>query len=561
MITIDSIFAEISIIIIIATLVAGAVHLLKQPLIIGHIITGLIVGPYFLDILHSTEIIDLFSQLGIALLLFIVGLSLSPRVIRDVGAVSLVTGVGQVVFTALIGYIIALRLGFAHLESLYIAIALTFSSTIIILKLLSDKKDMNRLYGKIATGFLLVQDVIAVVILILVSALSVGEDTSLLLFETFLKGAILTAIITFTTVFLLPTLSNFFARSQEFLFLFAMSWGLGLALLFKGMGFSIEIGALIAGVALATSPYNYEISSRLRPLRDFFIILFFILLGSQLSVSSLNDIMLPALIFTIFILIGNPLIVMIIMGLMGYNKKTGFKAGLTVAQISEFSLVLIALGAKFGHLNQEIVSLVTVVGLTTIAGSTYMILYSDQLYQIFAPILSLFERRQVKSESNRLDSHEIILFGYDNVGNHFIDSFKKLDSRFLVVDYDPGIIKQLAEEGVNSLYGDAADNELLDTLQLNKAKLIISTISDVDTNKLIIGQVRKQNLKNIVIVKSDTIEEASTMYRLGATYVMMPHYISGNHTSNLISRHGFDLSEFVKERDKHLIYLDRRREK
>lgn len=554
----DNLFLELSLIIIVATAIAGAMQLLRQPLIIGHIITGLLVGPYFFNILRPTDTIDLFSQLGIALLLFIIGLSLSPTIIREVGKVSLITGVGQVVFTALVGFFIVRALGYSPLVSLYIAIALTFSSTIIILKLLSDKNDLNRLYGKISTGFLLVQDLIATVILMIVSALGQQKDLATLAAETAIKGAILFAVLFFATVFILPRLAHFFARSQEFLFLFAISWGLGLAALFHTMGFSIEIGGLFAGIALATSPYHFEISARLRPLRDFFIVLFFILLGSQLIVEDIQTLIPATVILSLFILIGNPLIVMILVRFLGYSKKIGFQAGLTVAQISEFSLILVVLANKIGHLPQEVVALVTMVGLVTIAGSTYLILYSDQLYDHLAPYLSIFEPRRDKKKTYQPESYEIVLFGYDQVGYDLIRSFRRLGKEFLVVDYNPEIIDKLTKEGINCRYGDANDNEFLKELGLERTKMIVSTIVEAEASQLLLKYIRRINKKAIIIVKSDNIAEAAALYNKGATYVMMPHYISVNHTSELIGKHGFDFSQFIKERDRHVAYLKRR---
>ena len=292
-----NVFIELSVIIVIATLISGLMRLLKQPLIIGYILTGILLSPFFLNLIKSTDTITIFSQIGVSFLLFIVGLSLSPNVIREVGKISLITGVGQVIFTTLIGFFISKLLGFSNVASMYIAIALAFSSTIIIMKLLSDKNDLDKLYGKISIGFLLVQDLIAIFILIIISSMSRELTVSATLLGLIFKGLVLIIILLLTGKYILPKLSNFFARSQEFLFLFSIGWGLGLASLFNFIGFSIEIGALLAGIALSVSPYHYEISSKMRPLRDFFIILFFILLGSQLSFSNINQYIVPAMNF------------------------------------------------------------------------------------------------------------------------------------------------------------------------------------------------------------------------------------------------------------------------
>lgn len=553
------IFIELSMIIVIATLVSAVIRLMKQPLIIGYIFTGILLSPFFLNLIKSTDTIAIFSQIGVAFLLFIVGLSLSPSVIKEVGKVSLITGVGQVVFTSLIGFFISIFLGFSVIVSLYISIALTFSSTIIIMKLLSDKNDLDKLYGKISVGFLLVQDIIAILILIIISSFSQNLIVSNKFLILAFKGLVLIVLLFVIGKYVLPRLSGFFARSQEFLFLFSIGWGLGLATLFNLAGFSIEIGALLAGVALSVSPYHYEISSKMRPLRDFFIILFFILLGSQLSFSNITQYVTPAIIFSLFILIGNPLIVLILMGILGYNKRTGFLAGLTVAQISEFSLILISLGVNIGHLSKDILSLVTVVGLITIAGSTYFILYSDIIYSYVERYLSIFEFRKNDNEKKeKIKKYDIILFGYNRIGYDFLEIFKKIKKQFLVVDYDPDVIDDLNKKKIDCRYGDVGDEDFLISLPLKDLKMAVSTVPDFDTNVLLINTIRRVNKDAILIVISHHIEDAKTLYEKGATYVVMPHFLGGKYASMMIHRHGLNLNKFLEERKKHIVHLRRR---
>jgi Kef-type K+ transport system membrane component KefB/Trk K+ transport system NAD-binding subunit len=556
------VFIELSIIIGITVIIAGIMKLLKQPLIIGYILAGIIVSPYFLDILRSPETITTFSQIGVALLLFIVGLSLSPKVIKEVGKVSLVTGVGQIIFTSLIGFFISRLLGFSVIVSLYIAIALTFSSTIIIMKLLSDKKDLERLYGKISIGFLLVQDVFVIILLMVISSFSgrLGNIASLTPGVIF-GGLLLIGGFILISIYVLPSLSKFFARSQEALFLFSIGWALCLSALFHHIGFSMEIGALIAGVALSMSPYHYEISSKMRPLRDFFIILFFILLGSQMVFGNIGQFIIPAILFSLFILIGNPLIVIILMGLLGYNKKIGFQAGLTVAQISEFSLILIALGVKVGHLTNEILSLVTVVGLITIAGSTYLILYSDKIYPYLSKYLSIFERKKCKEKQRDIKKYDTILFGYNRIGHDILKSFKKLKKKFLVVDYNPKIISDLLKEKIECKYGDVDDSEFLRGLNLKEVKMVVSTIPEFETNLLLTSRIRQISKKAIIIVVSHNIEEANVLYGKGATYVIMPHFLGGGYASRMINEYGLDLNKFLKERKVHIKYLKNKKKR
>jgi len=557
------IFTELSVIILIATIIAMVMRLLKQPLIVGYIIAGIISGPYVLNILHSTEHIELFSKIGITVLLFIVGLNLSPKVIKEVGKVSLVTGIGQVLFTSLIGLVIALVLGIDRIAAFYVAIALTFSSTIIILKLLSDRGDLNKLYGKISIGFLLVQDIIATIILLLVSSFASAGNTNLLTLIgiLILKGVVIFTVLYVVSIYVMPRVSKFLATSQELLFLFSITWGFGIAALFQFLGFSVEIGALIAGVVLSLTPFSYEIGSRMKPLRDFFIVLFFILLGSQMVLDNVGVLIIPAIILSIFVLIGNPIIVVILMNLLGYKRRTGYMAGLTVAQISEFSLILAALGFNLGHLNREILSLITLVGLITIAGSTYFILYADRIYPKIEKLLKFLELRKNngKDLGSGDEKYELILFGFDRVGHDFINSFKKLDKDYLVIDFNPESIERLQSQGIPARFGDAQDSEFLRDLPIDKVKLAASTIPDFKTNMLITKNLHSKNPRIIIIMIAQNIKESEELYENGATYVIMPHYLGALHATKLIDRIGLDKSEFNFEKQKHLDKLKKRK--
>jgi len=266
----------------------------------------------------------------------------------------------------------------------------------------------------------------------------------------------------------------------------------------------------------------------------------------------------PIAVFSVFILVGNPIIVMILMGLMKYTKRNSFLAGLTVAQISEFSLILVALGVRVGHLSNEIMSTVTTIGLVTIFGSTYMIKHSNVLYSHLSRYLGVFERRGRKVDEkihHKGRHYDIIMFGYDRIGFSLLESLKKVKKRFLIVDYDPEKISDLARQGYECRYGDANDTELLNELDFSKAKMIISTISDIETDMLLIKKIRNMNKKAVIIIVSHNISEALTLYESGATYVVMPHFLGGEYASTLIQKHGINLNEFLKEKTRHINHL------
>ncbi|MEK6839368.1 MAG: cation:proton antiporter [Nanoarchaeota archaeon] len=552
----EDIFLEVGIIIIATTILALIFRLFKQPPIVAYIFTGVILGPLVLNIITTSEILDIFSKIGIAFLLFVVGLSLNVKILREVGKVSFYTGMGQVLFTTIIGYFVIKYFGFSSLESAYMGIAFAFSSTIIIVKLLSDKNDLDTLYGKISLGFLLIQDALAILLLIFLSTFSNGKLT------TGIGSAVLSAIALCLVAFLANKLflTKFFeraARSQEILFLSAISWCFALAMFAQLLGFTLEIGAFLAGVTLASIPYSTEISNKVKPLRDFFMILFFVIMGSSLVFTNLEHQLPAIIIISLFVLIGNPLILMIIMGVMGFKSRTGFLCGLTVAQISEFSLILAAMGKELGHFSGDIVSMISAVGIITITFSTYMITYNEKLFSIFAPYLKIFERKSILEEKMSLhkksNKYEIILLGQHRMGYSILKNLLKKKSKVLVVDYNPTVIKDLVRKNIPCLYGDVADPEILHALKQHKPKIIISTISQFEDNALITKIFREMDRNIMIITTANTTKKAIELYKEGADYVIIPHILSGEKISDMLKV--FTKKRIRMLRSQHLRFL------
>jgi len=553
----ENLFIELSLVLAATGIISAITRLLRQPLIIGYIVSGLLLGPYFFDIVQSEETFSNFSRFGIALLLFVVGLGLNPKVIKEVGKASLVVGAGQILFTSGFGFLICNLLGFDMVTSFFVAVALTFSSTIIVLKILNDKKETNQLYGKVGVGLLLVQDLVASIMLLFVAR---TNQTGPLLPQLSMTAGFVILIICglfIAQAYILPKLKNFLSNSQEFLFNFALAWGFGIASLFALAGLSIEVGAFFAGVVLATQPYAQEVSSRMRPLRDFFILIFFIILGVQLQIDDIIGLLPEAIALSTFVLIGNPLIVMTIMGIQGYTKKTSFKLGLTVAQISEFSLIFILLAHSVGSVDGKIVSLVTLVGLITIALSTYMMLFDNTLYRWFEKYLSLFERREIRKVDKPDQKFDVILFGYSRGGQELVRTFRKLNKSFIVIDYDPEAADDLIDDRIPFVYGDMGDVEFLNGINIEEAKVIVSTVSDSANNLFIVQQARQRNAHAIVIAHSENPEDAAHLYEEGATYVMMPHYIGSERISHMLRKSGLKKADFIPARERHLRYVQK----
>jgi len=554
-------FLEFTSIVILATLISIILRFFKQPLVVGYIITGILIGPHLLNVADSTQYIDLFSKIGITILLFIVGINLSPTVIKEVGKVSFIGGLGQIIITTIYGMLLALFFKMPLVYAFYIGLALSFSSTIIILKLLSDKGDLPKLYGKVTVGFLLVQDLVAIIALLSLSTFSTAHGVNLTqtLGILFIKLFAIIFIVYLISKYLFSYAIHHLAESQELLFLFSVAWGLGLASVFYLIGFSEEVGALIAGVSLSVTPFADGIAARLKPLRDFFLILFFVFLGSNMVLTNISQILFMTIIFSLFVLIGKPLIVFLLMNVLGFNTKQSYQSGVSLAQVSEFSLILAALGVSTGQLNNTTVSLITLTALITIAGSSYLILYSDELYPLLENVLKKIALRKTgKTIKDSASNNELLLFGFDRVGRDFIEAFDKLGKKYTVIDYNPQMIQQLEASKIPFKYGDVEDVEFLQELQLNKTKMCISTIPSIKVNLLLLKKIREHNEKAIVIVRALEIEDAKKLYELGATYVLMPHYLGAKYATTMIKRIGLDVKGFSEEREKHLAYVNKR---
>lgn len=549
---------ELAIVILIAAALGIAARVFRQPIMLAYIFAGIAIGVFGFFNLSNKELFQTFSDLGLMFLLFLIGLEINYSSLKMVGKTSLLAGFAQIIFTFIPGFYIAGLFGFNNLQSAYIAIALTFSSTIIVVKLLSEKKDTNSLYGKISIGFLLVQDFVAILLLIFLAGMkSGGGIVPGDVFMTLAKGIVLFAVMIYLGRKVLPLLFGKIARSQELLFLTSLAWCFGVATLAVKAGFSVEIGGFLAGLALANSSEHFQISAGVRSLRDFFILIFFVILGSSMIFSNFSGLTLPIIAFSLFVLIGNPLIVMIIMGLLGYRKRTGFMCGVTVAQVSEFSLILAALGFKLGHLGEKAVSLITAVGIITIILSTYLMNYSEEIFRRISKFLSIFERRVKKSEyyGELSFSKPIILIGSHRVGRNIVDYLNKED--VLVIDFDPDVIAHMRKLGYNVIFGDISDSEILERANLKSTRLIICTSPDIDDNlKLLseISEIAEGKIRPKIILRAEDEEDAMLLYKKKADYVLLPYLTSGQYLGKSISVDpNLKILEQLKEKDMEMM--------
>ncbi len=530
--SVEGVYSEFALLLGVSALAGAIAVRLRQPLIVAYMLVGILAGPAAFGLVQAHDQIDLLAQIGITVLLFLVGLKLDLQYVRHIGPVALATGLGQLAFTILFGFLIVLGLGKDWLTALYVAVALTFSSTIIIVKLLTDKRELDSLHGRIAIGFLIVQDIAVVVAMMAVSAMRAADGEGGAAWEVglsiLLRIIAAAALIYLLMRYILPWLVERMAKSAELLLIFAIAWGTAFAALGEWIGFSKEAGAFLAGFTLASSGYREAVSAKLANIRDFLLLFFFLDLGAKLDFSVLGEEVWPAVALSLFVLIGNPLIVMAIMGYMGYRKRTGFLAGLTVAQISEFSIIFVAMGIGLGHIGVEALGLTTLVGLITITLSTYMILNSQALYSGLERWLKPFERRrpfrEVAVEQQPVPAHrpDVIVFGLGRYGSRLAARLHDAGLEVMGVDFDPEVARSVRRRGIPVRFGDGGDEHFLESLPLHTASWVVCTLPRLDENITLVDALPRQGFRNRIAVVARDDREAEELGRAGATRVFYP---------------------------------------
>ena len=468
------------------------------------------------------------------------GTEISIHRLKDLGKVAIVAGSGQVILTGAVTFGLAKIFGFELIESVYLAVALTFSSTVIAVKLLYEKKDINSTYGQICIGILIVQDVLAILALLVLAGFQEGSFS----FDYWHFGWILVqgGLLTVATMFLATkVLRHVYARianSQELLIITGLSWCFIISLLAGKIGFSKEIGAFIAGLSLANLPYTFEINVKTKVLRDFFITLFFVGLGAGMTFVNIGDLILPAIVFSLFVIIGNPLIVLFLMGRLGYDKRTSLFTGLAIANISEFSLIVIALGKSLGHLNDSIVSMVTIIALCTMSVSSYMILNNNYLYkktQKYLDIFLLRDRNHRQFLPSRRSQNHIVLLGCGTMGRHILEQILSFKEDYIVVDHDNSVIKKLINMNVPCIYGDIEDEELLDELDLEDAEIVISTLPNPHDHYFLLKKISEipPEKQPILITVANSGREGLDLFNQGVDYVILKPYLGASHVHGI----------------------------
>jgi Kef-type K+ transport system membrane component KefB len=525
----QSILISIAVVIVVAAVLAYISKLLKQDLIIAYIATGILLGPLVFGLIKDKALIDGFAQIGISFLLFVVGLEMSVKKLKEIARPSVVTGLIQVIATAAISAFVLVGFGFGMAEAVWVGIAIAFSSTIVVLKILADRNELDTLHGKIVIGIMLVQDILAIVALSVLTRGS-GFDIAINLLKLGLLFC-LCFLASFPTKVIVKKASSsgelLFLISLAFLFLFS-----SLAYILK---LSIAIGSFMAGIVLANTPYKLDIEAKVRPLKDFFAIMFFVMIGMWLtSISrSVLVLLLPMLLVLIF---AEPLITAFVLRMQGYKGKQSLDIGFAFAQLSEFTLILALYALSLNIISQKAFDLLVLMAVISIAITPYTM----KLSRIFYKPFKIFDKIKVPllKEPGKIYAGKktVLLIGCHRMGSIFVRKLENIKQKLLVIDFNPEIVKALERKGISAVYGDANDIELFKLLPLDSIEIVISTIPKKETNILLLNYFKQICPRAFVAVVANRIDDALELYQNNADFVILPLIIGAERSIEMIKK-------------------------
>ena len=552
----NNIFTQLAIILGIASLLGYIVTRFKLPLLIAYLIGGLLIASTAVFDPRASDVLHFFPEIGIAFVLFLVGMELDLREIKSLGRPILLAGTLQIIITTIAGSSVARVLGFGAVESWYLGVGLAFSSTILVIKLLIDRKDLGALYGKLAVGILLLEDLLAVILLVILTAstsfLSLGFQQAFPIFALILKAILLFGLALILSRFILPTLFRAVSRQNELLFITALAWCFIYISFAIFLGFSVVVGAFLAGIALANSPFHFQIQGRIKPLREFFVTLFFVYLGTQVDFTEIGKIYSLTLIFTSYTLFAKPIIFLLILGIFGFRKHTMFQTSLNLTHISEFSLILLLIGFRQGVVSQSALTIIALSAVLSMIIASVMITHSNKLYKKLSSFLSFFERKNYKhfaeegSSNNLLEGH-VVIIGARKIGGEIVKLLKREKIPQIVLDFNPHQVEVLIAEKIPVLYGDMGDPEVLDGLNLQNCRMVISTSASFEDNKLLLEELSLRRISVPVIVRAETADDAQDLYKGGADFVIIPEILAGDFLVEKLKEH-LGNGDFFKDR-------------
>lgn len=544
----DMFIVELVAVFVIAVLVGIIFRYFGLPSIIGHVLSGFVIGISGLISSPSVPVLETLGTLGVTLLLFLVGLEMNWIEIKKVGKEAVYLFLGQSILLVVVYVVFGLfAVGFTPLAAILFAVAMTFSSTIVVVKVLSEKKELNGFSSRLTLGVLLLQDILAIGLLVFLP--SVGQGISLYSLGVLLsKLFMLVLAVNVIGHFIISQLMKHIIKTAEDLVLFSLAW---FAIVIYGsvnlLGLSPEVGGLLAGLSLSTSWGHFQIVSKIRVLRDVFLTMFFVLLGFQVGLGGVDWKMVLVLIPMIVIV--KFLITHMVARIVGLNGRNAIVLGINMTQVSEFSLVVMSAGLSAGLWAEPLAKAVTLAGLFSMALSTILISKAEKLSIKLSKLSKLLFKFGGKNKQTKVEfKNHIVLIGCDRTGKSILSFMKKIGEKVVVVEFNPQVVADLKKKGESVIFADATDPDILELTNIAEAKLIISTIKNTSDVLSLLSELHNMKIEVPVIADAESLAQAKELYEAGVAYVIFPHFVSGWHMGQVIKKYGKDKDVLIKYR-------------
>ncbi|HAY35323.1 MAG TPA: cation:proton antiporter [Ignavibacteria bacterium] len=572
----QTLLTSIGIAILAASVMAFIAHFLKQPLLLAYISAGIIIGPKIgFGFIVNEHDIETISHIGLVLLLFMIGLEIDVKKIKEAGKSLFLAGTFQFIICVTLGLgffsLLGFTLGDGNYDLLYLAVCCSLSSTAIVVKLLYSKLELDTLAGRLTLGILIFQDIWAIIALSIQANLA-SPDVMLILFS-FVKGALVVLISLLLSKYVLSRIFRAVAKNPEIVLITSLGWCFLICGLSGYFGLSLEMGALIAGVAISTFPYNHDVISKIIYVRDFFITLFFVALGMMITNPADNpEVLIFSVAAALFLIASRFMSIYPILYALKNGNRVSLLTSINLSQISEFSLVIAALGLAAGHISQSILTIIIFTFVITSVASSYMIKYSDSIQRFLSGIVSNLGFRDIGSENKQstyTEKKEIAILGFFTTASSLIKEMESFEltseegvqilNKVVVIDFNPEVHKKLSAKGIKAYYGDISHIDTLLNSGIEDAKIVISTIPDsilVNTNNLrLLTNIKKVNPQAKIIVTAESPKLAVELYENGAHYVLMPRVLTAQNLMEalitLLNRDSKDVLEEELEKLKN----------
>ncbi len=524
------------VIIIVASLLFGIfAHKLRQSVILAYILVGILIGPYGFGLISNIEEVTSLAEIGVALLMFIIGLEFKFSTLSEIWKVSVIGGMIQILTMIFLGYLLSRAFDWPIFDSVILGMIVAISSTMIVVKLLGERDELEYISSKIMIGILVVQDLAVIIMIFFISnfeEIARGDILDILKVLGLGMGTV-TGIILIGRR-LLPKVMHLVVRTgnKEMFLLSVFAVAIGGAISTHLLGLSIALGAFVVGFLLSEAEYNLEISIMVKPLRDIFTVIFFVSVGMFINPMILLDNIDLVGFIILLILVGKLVMCSLPTWIFGYDGKTSLKVGMGMMQVGEFSFVMLTIGQKYGYLQSALVSSIIASALITIILTPLSMGLSDGLHKFFSnrrfiqkvfnsiPRLNLYRK---KEESLQPTNH-LILCGYGRSGSHLVTDLKG-KYEITIIEHDPKRIHKIKEAGLDYLFGDAINHHVLIKANIAKAKILVLAISDEKTQKIAIRYAKVYNPEIFIVVRARNEKQAQELLGLGADEALVPEIL------------------------------------